>query len=63
MNEYASTKLDAESHAEIARMVAENRHLKAEIAELKRQLELAKSDALIRPSAAPGFNYHQGGSS
>ena len=38
------------------------RHGDAEIAELKRQLELAKSDALIRPCAAPGHNYHQGGS-
>ncbi len=36
--------------------------LEAENAELRRQLDLAKSDALIeRPMAQPGFNHHQGG--
>ena len=32
-----------------------------EIVELKRQLELAKSDALIRPEAPLGFSHYQGG--
>jgi hypothetical protein len=52
-----------------AHMIAERERMKVRIAELerenaelRRQLELAKSDALIeRPMAQPGYAHHQGG--